>query len=141
MEPLSNQVAVRASMNIEWSSKPFMINKVIDTTTRIKVEAKVKKYTDFLSRHAEAINSVRNLSGEDLLFAPDIHAFDKPTLPGNFVKTHLCALWLGGAASVLALVAGIKCMRRKLTEEKPTLRDMDVPLNNGETNHYSLYVE
>lgn len=42
---------------------------------------------------------------------------------------------------MLALVAGIKCMRRKLTEEKPTLRDMDVPLNNGETNHYSLYVE
>lgn len=61
--------------------------------------------------------------------------------PVSVEETFCISAIVGGATALLSIAAYLTFKHKKNQSKPSELRDVDLPLNGNELNHYSLYVE
>lgn len=137
-ESNSQNVAVKASMEIDWIKKPVMVAGIFTKMSTDKVTKQVQFYSEFQRGQVEALLDAQRHNGvvEDFV----VGAMPGPVAPTK-EEWSTTAYVAAGTISVLAALAGFNWMRRKVSKKQVELRDIDLPLHNNELNHYMLYVD
>jgi len=136
VDPRSEQVAVRTSMNIEWLDQPWMMDNLISVLLHNQAENEAAARQEFQLQTSKIIVEYRNEDPLNMLMGEAV----KIRAPEPF--THTCtSLWLAGIASLFSVIGGVSYMRKRIAQKPQTLRDVDQPLAGNELSHYDLYVD